>query len=126
MEKYCQSFSFLVASQFESVSKMMYDHHQSVETPLPPQSYLVSAQGGGPSYLNAEALSSYPNLRLLSNDGVYFQMNRCVLAAVSPMLGKTPQQRHHNSPDQLSEEALDHDLSITTDLSRNELQMVVK
>ena len=98
----------------------------SVETPLPPDppGELVSAISSrtGPSYVNVKALSSYPNLRLLSNDGSYYEVNRCVFAAVSPMLNPAKDA----GQSELSEDALDIDLSITTDLNHNELQIAVE
>ena len=88
----------------------------------PSSCQLVSRAAEGPSYCNVSALRSFPNLRLLSNDGFYYELNRCVFAALSPMLtpdGKSPEE-------QLSDETLDQDLSITTDLRKDELQIVVR
>ena len=90
----------------------------SVGTPIQPDPPFAVSSKAGPSYLSAKALSSYPNLCLLSNDGSYFELNRCVLASVSPMLASTINESY--------ESELVEDLFITTDLTHCELQIAVE
>lgn len=67
------------------------------------------------AYLRPEVLGVFPDLRLLSNDGHHFNLNKCVLAANTGFLGGILSSGEAD-PDPVA--------NITTDLSKEELGMV--
>ena len=46
---------------------------------------VIHSGGSRPAYTNPEALGTFPDLRLLSADGFYFEMNRAVFASISKL-----------------------------------------